>query len=381
MVDGFKDFQGKSLDDAISAACSYFDAPRERLEIDIIQDAKTGIFGIVGSRKAKIRARRVQWRNAMESILGQRAAREDTEEAVLAASTPDRKGDEQDSPPAGATAQRRERSKGDEERLSEEGERRVSRDRRRRTFRPRREDSGEGRAASRRNARSQREHVPSGEGKGDISSSGVEEERLSRRGHSRTGQERSLRSAQYREVLSVPVVDQETGHEESFSEGFQEVPFEELDQERLKTLAADVVARLVAPLAGAVPVTVSLGDNRVNVSLECGEDSGLLIGREGQTLASLQYLTSRIVSQGMGAAVRVHLDAGEYRLRQDEKLRELALALAEKVRATGKSCSTRPLSSYHRRIIHMTLQDTEDIQTRSSGDGPLKRVVVLRRRH
>ena len=82
----------------------------------------------------------------------------------------------------------------------------------------------------------------------------------------------------------------------------------------------------------------------------------------------------------MNAAVRVQLDAWRYRQRQDEKLREMALALAEKVRQTGRSYSTRPLSSYHRRIVHLCLQDAEEVQTRSSGDGPMKRVVIMRRR-
>ena len=59
-MDDFKEFQGKSLDEAIRAACSYFDAQREKLEIDIIQDAKNGIFGLVGARKAIVRARRAQ---------------------------------------------------------------------------------------------------------------------------------------------------------------------------------------------------------------------------------------------------------------------------------------------------------------------------------
>ena len=82
----------------------------------------------------------------------------------------------------------------------------------------------------------------------------------------------------------------------------------------------------------------------------------------------------------MNAAVRVQLDAGEYRQRQDEKLRAMALGLAEKVRQSGRSFSTRPLSSYHRRIVHLALQEAEDIQTRSIGDGPMKRVVIMRRR-
>ena len=103
-------------------------------------------------------------------------------------------------------------------------------------------------------------------------------------------------------------------------------------------------------------------------------------GQKPEPLAALQYLTSRIVSRRMEAPVRVQFDVGDYRERQDDRLRELALALAERVRATGRPCSTRPMSSYHRRLVHMALQDSPDVQTRSSGEGPLKRVIIQRRR-
>lgn len=69
-MDGFKEFQGKDLDDAIREACEYFNAAREKLEIEIVEDAKSGIFGIVGARKAKVRARRVELHDAVASILG-----------------------------------------------------------------------------------------------------------------------------------------------------------------------------------------------------------------------------------------------------------------------------------------------------------------------
>ena len=81
----------------------------------------------------------------------------------------------------------------------------------------------------------------------------------------------------------------------------------------------------------------------------------------------------------MGASIPLQLDAGEYRERQDEKLREMARQLARRVHETGRPHSTRPLSSYHRRVVHMTLQDDLEIQTRSKGEGPLKRVVLFRK--
>ena len=168
---------------------------------------------------------------------------------------------------------------------------------------------------------------------------------------------------------------------EEAAEGLPAMPMEQLDQERLDALVRETVRQLVRPIVGEdVHLDVKLGGDRVQVGIDSEEDSGLLIGREGQTLAALQYMISRIVSRGMNAAVRVQLDAGEYRRRQDEKLREMALALADKVRLSGRSYSTRPLSSYHRRIVHVCLQEAVDVQTRSTGDGPMKRVVILRKK-
>ena len=168
--------------------------------------------------------------------------------------------------------------------------------------------------------------------------------------------------------------------DEGGTDGLPERPFEELDLERLKSLTMETVQRLVSSVVGDARYELHLADSRVYVSVDCGENSGVLIGREGQTLAALQYLASRIVSRGMNAAVRVNLDAGDYKQRQDDKLQELALHLAAKVKNTGRACSTRPLNSYHRRIIHLALQEDEQVQTRSTGDGVLKRVVVQRRR-
>jgi len=188
----------------------------------------------------------------------------------------------------------------------------------------------------------------------------------------------------------------EFDQDEALNEGLPSKPFSELDQEKLTAVSQEVAFKIVSSILGETPVEVKIMENRVDIHVDCGDDSGLLIGREGQTLAALQYLTSRIVSRSavlllgflpapfsgrrMEAPVRVQFDVGDYRERQDDRLRELALALAERVRATGRPCSTRPMSSYHRRLVHMALQDSPDVQTRSSGEGPLKRVIIQRRR-
>jgi len=78
--------------------------------------------------------------------------------------------------------------------------------------------------------------------------------------------------------------------------------------------------------------------------------------------------------------VRVQLNTGEYREKQDDSLRRMALYLADKARNLGRPQSTKPLSSYHRRVIHLALQADETIQTRSKGEGPLKRVIIVPRK-
>ena len=145
-------------------------------------------------------------------------------------------------------------------------------------------------------------------------------------------------------------------------------PVEELDPQRLEALTKEAVRQLVRPIVGEeVTLEVTVADGRVRVAVDCEEDSGLLIGREGQTLASLQYLASRVVSRGMNAAVRVQLDAGRYRQRQDEKLREMALALAEKGapdRPLLFHTSAQLLSSPHRASLPAGCRGSADPQFR-----------------
>jgi spoIIIJ-associated protein len=87
-----------------------------------------------------------------------------------------------------------------------------------------------------------------------------------------------------------------------------------------------------------------------------------------------------MVSKKLQTSVRVQIDTGDYRERQDEKLRQLAWHLADKAMHTGRVQSTKPLSSYHRRVVHMALQEDKHVNTRSKGDGPMKRVLILPRR-
>jgi len=153
-----------------------------------------------------------------------------------------------------------------------------------------------------------------------------------------------------------------------------------LDPQVLEQAVRQTVTKLLAPLLPEPKLTVEITPDRVNVFIEDEENSGLIIGREGQTLSSLQYLLNRIVARRMGCSVRVQIDTGEYRERQDEKLRLMALHLADKANTSGRTQSTKPLSSYHRRVVHVTLQDNAGVFTRSKGEGPMKRVLIVPKR-
>lgn len=111
-----------------------------------------------------------------------------------------------------------------------------------------------------------------------------------------------------------------------------------------------------------------------------GENMGMLIGKRGQTLDSLQYLVNLVVNKGEAQFVSVHLDTENYRQRRRETLESLAYNLAKKVKATKKSVILEPMNPYERRIIHSCLQNDKSISTYSEGSEPFRYVVISLKR-
>ena len=107
-----------------------------------------------------------------------------------------------------------------------------------------------------------------------------------------------------------------------------------------------------------------------------GDDMGILIGKRGQTLDSLQYLTNRVANKSQEGYVRVKLDTEDYRRRRKQTLENLAKNIAYKVKRTRKPVSLEPMNPYERRIIHSALQNDDRVSTHSEGEEPYRRVVV-----
>lgn len=182
---------------------------------------------------------------------------------------------------------------------------------------------------------------------------------------------REEHDAPYDEALHEP--DVHDGQDDHDGQG---EPGDYID-EPLMEFVDSVVRRLLAPLMEAPSVSITMsGPGRVSAVIAEDEDSGLVIGREGSTIQAIEYLVGRIIAKQWPTPVRFRLDAGGYRERQNDSLRQLALDLAAKAKNQHKAQSTKPLSSYHRRVIHMTLQGDGAVDTRSAGEGPMKRVVI-----
>ena len=117
----------------------------------------------------------------------------------------------------------------------------------------------------------------------------------------------------------------------------------------------------------------------MNIDLS-GEDMGILIGKRGQTLDSLQYLVSLVVNKKSENYVRVKLDTENYRERRKETLETLAKNIAYKVKRTKRSVSLEPMNPYERRIIHAALQNDKYVTTRSEGEDPFRHVIISLKR-
>lgn len=130
-----------------------------------------------------------------------------------------------------------------------------------------------------------------------------------------------------------------------------------------------------------VKINVSYHDKDKELCVDMvGNDMGILIGKRGQTLDSLQYLVSLVVNKDCEGYVRVKLDTENYRARRKDTLETLAKNISYKVKRTKRSVSLEPMNPYERRIIHAALQNDKYVVTRSNGEEPFRHVVISLRR-
>jgi len=150
---------------------------------------------------------------------------------------------------------------------------------------------------------------------------------------------------------------------------------ESSDDPKKFEIAKEVLEGILALIPVETTVSGEQTDGNIILNIE-GDTSGILIGRKGKTLDALQYIVTKSVNRTSEKKVRVVVDSENYRQRRIESLTQLALKIGDKAKKLKKPLTTSPLNPHDRRIVHLALKDDGGLETRSRGEGIMKKVVI-----
>ncbi len=283
---------GKSVEEAITNACTKLGIPSDKLDYEVIEKGNSGFLGIFNSKPAKIKAREKQEEPEVKAV----EAPKKPEVPVNTEKKPEKKADDF---------------------KKEEPKREFKSE-------PKKEFKKEFKPADNHNTE-------------------------------------SVKEAPKAEAQPQPKAE----------------PFTEEQKEDIKKDIKAFLDSMFGAMSMEVNVDITFDDeeNSVNVDLS-GDNMGVLIGKRGQTLDSIQYLTSLVINKNSEKYVRVKLDTENYRKRRKETLESLAKNIAYKVKRSRRPVSLEPMNPYERRIIHSALQSDRFVSTRSEGEEPFRHVVV-----
>ena len=321
----FREITAKTVDEAITKACLEFGISSDNLEIEVVREGTSGFFGI-GSKPAIIRVRRKAEEEEF-NILEELKKEEQKKEAV-----------------------RKEPKKEPRKDIKKE---------------PKKEPKKEN-----KEPRKEAVKEPKKEVKKDAPKPPKKE-------NNKPAEKEVVKEAVKEPAVKEAPVKKEPKQEVKKEE---KKPVVRTD-EQVAVMKKDAEKFLAGVFkAMELPVDIQVVYDKDNDSLDInfdGEDMGILIGKRGQTLDSLQYLTSLVVNKEQENYVRVKLDTENYRSRRKDTLENLARNIAFKVRKTRKAVVLEPMNPYERRIIHSALQGNKYVETYSEGNEPYRHVVVV----
>ena len=150
----------------------------------------------------------------------------------------------------------------------------------------------------------------------------------------------------------------------------------------IKDFIVDFLSDVFRAMDMKVDITINVSEDEKNVDVELkGDDMGVLIGKRGQTLDSLQYLTNLALGKQVNEFVKVKIDTEDYRKRRKDTLENLAKNIAYKVKRMKRPVSLEPMNPFERRVIHSALQNDKYVSTHSEGEEPYRHVVVTLKRN
>ncbi len=148
------------------------------------------------------------------------------------------------------------------------------------------------------------------------------------------------------------------------------------DENDPETVGREVLERLLAEISPGADITTGRKNGRILFHVR-GENAALLIGKQGHTLAAIQYLLDKIVNRRFEARVKLLVDVEGYLQNKKENLRQLAYKLAEKAKKSGKPASVGQMNAHDRRIVHIALKEDRLVRTQSVGDGAMRKLLIL----
>ena len=320
----YREFSAKTVDDCITDACMTYSVTSDRLDYEVVSEGSAGFIGI-GAKNAVIKARVKE--ESFKEI--------EEKQAAAAAEKNAEKEEALNKKKAEIEAKKEAEKKANAEMVEKLREKNVLEEHDEEEIRENRRREKEMRDARRGRGRNRRF-----EDEGAFDNNVVKESKPSK-----------------------PVK-----------------PVSPEDQERLKTVAENFLKELFDAMKIEVKVDCSFDEEyTLNINIE-GDDMGLLIGKRGQTLDSVQYITSLVVNKGMDDYVRIKVDTEDYRERRKETLERLARNIAYKVKRTRRPVALEPMNPYERRIIHSALQNDRYVTTHSEGEEPYRKIVVTLKR-
>lgn len=151
------------------------------------------------------------------------------------------------------------------------------------------------------------------------------------------------------------------------------------EQDETLIVAKETLEKILSLIPIETTIKAEQIDAKVTLNIQ-GDKTGLLIGRKGKTLDALQFIVNKIVNKAMEKKVNVVVDSENYRKRREDSLMQLALKMGDKAKRIKKPVTTSPMNPHDRRIVHLTLKEDGRLDTRSRGEGLLKKVVIIPKR-
>lgn len=366
-----QEFEGKNVEQAIENACKALNVTKKKLSYDVISSGSSGIFGIVGVKKAKIRVSLPDKKSSSNGV-GWDSVETDDIDGIMSivdeafGETP-AKPKEPETPketPKEAPRKKPKKSQPKKETPPEE--------KKKDSFVQEKPETVEDKPCLEEKARpvkKEKSRPPKSEGK--TPEQKTETEIKIDTDTDTVADELEQKDNNFNEDFDEEIDDRDEGYPPKYKD---EIPVDV--SEASVALGVETLQKMIDLITSESKVVASTDQDRLLLRVE-GGNSGVLIGRRGQTLEAMQFLTDKIINRKSESRVRLKVDIEGYMETRKANLQSLAHKMAEKAKKTGKPATINQMTAQDRRIIHIALKDDTRVRTQSMGDGYYRRLVIF----